>query len=114
MQRWQEPLYEIMLPKSWQQFGIPGHTAVALAPVPAGRGGTDVNIQVRPAFSVSPQPEKIGELSLRLWLQSPCGTENLWFLNTEHLLFVKAYLQASLNPELLHLAQEEPIKGCSG
>ncbi len=86
--QWQSS--QIQLASGWRWLGKMAH------PVPAGFGGTPAELWIETSSDATQQSQG---LTLRLWLQTPCDEENLWFLNREHLNFVEHYLRDSANVE---------------
>lgn len=58
--------------------------------MPAGAEGSEVSVCAGTAPDAA---QKSSGLCPRLWLQTPCEAENLWFLNRQHLDFVEAIIQ---------------------
>ena len=92
-QQWQSTYNEIRLMGSWRWVGSDGGGKAGV-PAPAGAGGAEVYLWVETSPDVTRKSEGP---QFRLWLQSQCKQENLWFLNREHLDFVKFYLQVPRN-----------------
>lgn len=67
-----------------------GSGVKVMLPAPIGYKGARVGLWIESAPDAT---ARSAVFSLDLWLQNPCGTENLWFLNHEHLQFVKTFLQ---------------------
>ncbi|BCM88635.1 hypothetical protein IAD21_00476 [Abditibacteriota bacterium] len=89
-QQWQQPHNEIRLQNGLRWVGRDNYPKAFIS-APAGYGSSTVCIWVGTALGTFGKSEG---LSLRLWLQSPCDGENLWFLNREHLTFVENYVKA--------------------
>lgn len=86
--QWQSS--QIGLATPWRWLGNVAH------PVPTGFGGTPAELWVETSSDATQQSQG---LTLRLWLQTPCEAENLWFLNRQHLDFVEHYLRDSVDRE---------------
>ena len=86
-QQWQQS--GITLESTWHWFGDGTNSARMGMPVRTGFGGAEVHLWVE----TSPDPTvQWPNLKLKLWLQSPCQGENLWFFGDEHLVFLRNYL----------------------
>ena len=72
-------------------------------PMPIGSDGTLVHLWVR---NLPESAEQTKPLNVRLWLQTPCGEENLWLLGKEHLAFIRDYLDNSVEEHPTYLASE--------
>lgn len=91
MRQWQQPDDKIDLVSGFKWFS---ENPVKVGfPIAAGSDGQDVYIAVETLPDATQEPKG---LSFRLWLQTLCNGENLWFLNSEHLAFVQAFTQVPL------------------
>ena len=72
-------------------------------PVPTGSHGALVHLWVGNKPEAAEQTKA---LKVRLWLQTPCGEENLWFLGEEHLVFTSDYLNGITENRSTPLAAE--------
>lgn len=89
-QQWRELHDEIKLMSGWRSIGAGAWTAA-----PAGTAGGDVYLWVETSPDTT---QKSTGLPLRLWLQTSCLGENLWFLGKQHLSFTQIYVGT---PDLL-------------
>ena len=88
---------QLSLASSWRWLGNMGYS------VKAGFGGDAVDLWIETSSDATQQSQG---LALRLWLQTPCQGENLWFLNDEHLVFARNYLDYSVENHPIYFSWE--------
>lgn len=88
-QQWQEPNNEIKLWGAMRKVDL-GNGFSAFLPAPVGYAGAKVGLWIETSPDTTIQSRGT---SFQLWLQTPCGEENLWLLNKEHLAFVQMYVR---------------------